>query len=254
MEMWLAFHKTVTMPLEKASIPLAITPGNHDASSYPKFEEERRIFGEVWQEHVPELQFIDNEHFPYRYAFTLENTLFVSLDDTRTGPLGAEQNRWLDKILETEAQTKIVFGHLPLYPFSQGREVQIIGDTKLEQLLNKHQVDMFLSGHHHAYYPGKRNAMHMVSSPCLGAGPRKLINSAKKSPRGLVRFTIRNGEVTSLNGWTGSDFASMIDRKELPEVVGTPKYPIWRDDIYDSRIAPVLRTFVNIVRTLPFFG
>ena len=31
--MWAAFHRTVTAPLEAAGIPLAVTPGNHDASA-----------------------------------------------------------------------------------------------------------------------------------------------------------------------------------------------------------------------------
>ena len=33
--MWDAFHRTVTAPLEAAGIPLAVTPGNHDASNPP---------------------------------------------------------------------------------------------------------------------------------------------------------------------------------------------------------------------------
>ena len=42
--MWAAFHAEVTEPLSRAGIPLAVTPGNHDASAYGGFEQERDLF------------------------------------------------------------------------------------------------------------------------------------------------------------------------------------------------------------------
>ena len=33
-----------------------------------------------------------------------------------------EQKKWLDKILNHPASHKIVYGHIPLFPFAEGRE------------------------------------------------------------------------------------------------------------------------------------
>ena len=43
-KMWNSFHQTVTIPLINLQIPFAVTPGNHDASGYVAFKNEREIF------------------------------------------------------------------------------------------------------------------------------------------------------------------------------------------------------------------
>ena len=251
-EMWAAFHEAVTIPLQQANIPLAITPGNHDASAYKNYSKEREIFAQSWQSHRPDFTFVDDTHFPFRYAFLFDDTLFVSLDDTRSGPLDSEQELWLDSVLNTEATNKIVFGHLPLYPFSQGRENQVIGDPYIENLMNKHGVNMFISGHHHSYYPGKRNQLLMVSSPCLGAGPRKLMNSDSRSKRGMVGFSIVDGEIEDLHGWTGYKFDRTIERETLPKYVGSTEFPIWRDDLSEQDFVELLQVLNSTDRLHPF--
>ena len=56
MAMWSAFHATVTDPLKAAGIPLLVTPGNHDASAYPGFELERKVFDTTWTKRAPEIE------------------------------------------------------------------------------------------------------------------------------------------------------------------------------------------------------
>ena len=51
--MWRAFHETVSDPLERAGIPLAVTPGNHDASGYDRFMLEREIYEDQWKSRKP---------------------------------------------------------------------------------------------------------------------------------------------------------------------------------------------------------
>ena len=67
-EMWEGFHQAVTLPLEKNQIPIAVSPGNHDASGYTVYQEERDIFVEQWQEHKPDLTYIDDANFPLYYV------------------------------------------------------------------------------------------------------------------------------------------------------------------------------------------
>ncbi|MBC8067208.1 MAG: metallophosphoesterase, partial [Deltaproteobacteria bacterium] len=175
--MWAGFHAAVTDPLTAAGLPFAITPGNHDASGYPAFVAERELFVQQWQARKPALDYLDDSAYPLRYSFFAGPALFVALDDTTVGPLDDEQMGWLgDQLAQGDDHpTKIVFGHLPLWPFAQGREDEVIGDVALEELLVLHGVDLFVSGHHHAYFPGRRGDLRLAGTACLGAGPRALI-------------------------------------------------------------------------------
>ena len=69
----------------------------------------------------------------------------------------------------------------------------------------------------------------MVSLGCLGSGQRALIGEAETSVPSFVRFTIQDSAVHSLDGWSGEDFAEILNRNDLPESVGSV-WPITRDD------------------------
>jgi len=161
--MWSAFHAQVTDPLATAGIPLAATPGNHDASAYASFALERTIYREQWEGRSRGLQIVDRGDYPFHYAFAMGDVLFVSLDATRVGALDAPQRRWLESLLQREGakyRHRVAFSHLPIYPFAQGRETEVTADHELERLLQRHGVELYLSGHHHAFYPG----FHMAGS------------------------------------------------------------------------------------------
>ena len=229
--MWVGFHNAVTIPLEEAGIPIAVTPGNHDASGYSVYLMERQIFSQHWNTHKPDLNFIDDSHYPLRYAFMMDDVLFVSLDDTTVGSLDRAQMLWLDKILDTPARIKVVYGHVPLYPFTIGRQREVIGDPRLEAMLNEHDVNMFVSGHHHAYYPGKRGQLLLLSTPCLGAAARPLIGTENRGAKGLVSLIIFEDDDMSIEGFDANQNFSLIARETLPFQVGSTDFPIWRDDL-----------------------
>ncbi|MHA1128150.1 MAG: metallophosphoesterase family protein, partial [Alphaproteobacteria bacterium] len=153
-DMWAAFHEVVSTPLAEAGIPLAVTPGNHDASGYNGFQLERDIFADEWQSRKPDLHYIDDSDYPFFYAFQLGGVTFISLDATVVGPLRGDQIERLDHLTSSDSRAEIVFGHLPLWAVAQNRESEIIGDRSLANLLQQNDVTMLLSGHHHAYYPG----------------------------------------------------------------------------------------------------
>lgn len=228
--MWRGFHAAVSDPLARAGIPFAVTPGNHDASGYAGFEGERAIFQDEWLARKPDLDWVDDSDYPLRYAFTLGETLFVSLDDTTVGALSSEQRAWLDGVLDTPATVRIVYGHVPLYPFAIGRETQALFDDALEDLLVAHGVQLFVSGHHHAYYPGKRGNLRLVGTSCLGSGARSLIGTSSTSPKTVLRFTVENGAITGLDAYGGSDFTTPVPRSSLPASVGSGGDVITRDD------------------------
>lgn len=230
--MWSSFHATVSDRLAAAHIPFAVSPGNHDASAYPPFANERAIYVSEWNARRPDLEFQDESHYPLRYSFVVGPALFVALDATTVGPLDREQMEWLDAQLELGADhpVKIVFGHVPLYPLAEGRRTEFIGDPTLEELLVRHQVSLFVSGHHHAYYPGRRGPLRMVAMACLGAGARPLIGSAEESARSILLFEIAEDGVRGLDALSGPAFDAPIERALLPPEVGLPGMRIQRDD------------------------
>jgi len=232
--MWSSFHATVTEPLATARIPLAVTPGNHDASAHEAFSLERESFRREWLARKPAVRFVDDVGYPFRYAFAAGDVLFVSLDVTRVGVIDADQRRWLEQLLARDAarfRHRIVFSHLPVYPFTQGRETEVSADHELERFLRKHGVEMYLSGHHHAFYPGYRNGIRFVSQACLGAGPRALLGTSARSMRAITLLEISDDGHLTVRALAAPEFKQEIDLSSLPRSIPTRFGTLIRDDL-----------------------
>jgi hypothetical protein len=229
--MWRAFHSAVSEPLEQAQIIIAPTPGNHDAS--PSFTAERAEYVRQWSTHRAGLGFIDDSHYPLRYSFSFQGAFFLALDATSVGPLSREQRDWVERQLAQASAyaIKIAFGHLPLYPISHGRERETIGDAKLEALFERYGVELYASGHQHAYYPGATVSMRHLSMPCLGAGSRSLIGTDRPSARALVMVKVDSGDIKSIDAYSTPDFATPILRSSLPAQLRFGARVLWRDDL-----------------------
>ena len=228
--MWAAFHRVVSDPLAQAGIPLAVTPGNHDASAYGGFEDERRIFGEQWRARRPDLRFLDGSDYPFFYAFEMDGVRFASLDATTLGPLRGDQMARLSSVM-TGAPAAVTFSHLPLWPFAREREREIIGDRTLEALYHDLGVDLHLSGHHHAFYPGWKDGVAYVSQACLGGGPRVLIGNRTRSKHGFTVLEFGRNGLRSVTGYSGLDFRTPIDPANLPAQLVSPTATLKRLDL-----------------------
>ena len=230
--MWSGFHAAVTDPLSRAGIPLAVTPGNHDASAGSVYMDERITYVDQWTQKKPDLRYVDDTFYPLYYAFEIGPALFVSLDATVTGPIDDEQRRWLRNILHQygDKKVKVVYGHVPLYPFSEERKNEILADAKLEQMLREFDVDLLLSGHHHAYYPGRRGDLRMVGMACLGSGRRTLIGAREVSKKSVAVVRISGAGDIEVDAYHPTD-KSRIERSSLPPHLNDGKWRIWRDDL-----------------------
>ncbi|RAL24633.1 hypothetical protein DL240_00015 [Lujinxingia litoralis] len=231
--MWQAFHQALTRPLARAHIPFAISPGNHDASGSPAFWEERVEFARQWQDRRPQVSFVDDRNYPFHYAFEMGPALFISLDATTVGPLDEAQRHWLEGILKAsdDYPVKIVFGHLPLHPVAVEKAEESLGDEALEGLLRRYEVDLYVAGHHHAYYPGKRGGLGLLHSACLGSGPRTLIGDDRLSDRSVALVRFGHDGVRQVDAYRGEHFDEVVPRQELPRSVGQGSRRIWRDDV-----------------------
>jgi 3',5'-cyclic AMP phosphodiesterase CpdA len=214
--MWRAFHAAVSDPLGDAGIPLLVTPGNHDASAYSGFELEREVYRDEWANRLPDVA-IEGD-WPFRYSATLGGVRFVSLDVTTVGALDPPQMTWLEAQGQSEADT-VIFSHLPLHPFSNERRTEIIGDPELGHLLRELSFDVYLSGHHHAYWPGSARGVAYVSQACLGGGPRALIGDDTRAPRAITVLDIATDGV-GVSALSGADFRTRIELTELPPRIG----------------------------------
>ena len=231
--MWESFHQAVTRPLARAGIPFATSPGNHDASGSPAFWEERIHFAREWQDRRPQVEMVEGSNFPFHYAFKVGPALFVSLDATTVGPIDRAQRRWLADVLEESEDyaMKIVFGHLPLHPLTETKENEILADDALEALLVRHDVDLYVSGHHHAYYPGKRGDLGLLHSACIGSGPRRILGHDRVSDRSVALVRFGSEGLRSVEAYRGEAFEEVVPRSELPQHVGEGSRRIWRDDV-----------------------
>lgn len=231
--MWDAFDSTVRAPLAQAGIPLAVTPGNHDASAYRGFALEREVYAEEWAER-PDVRMIDAGTYPFAYAFSVGDVLFVSIDATTIGALPPEQMAWLERVLEgagTRFRASIAFSHLPLWPFAIGREREIIADPALATLFSRAGVDLHLSGHHHAYYPGRKDGMLFVSQSCLGGGPRRLVGTAAPAAHSFTMVEIDDEGRIDIHALAAPDYTERVDHLALPERIVTPVATLVRMDM-----------------------
>lgn len=255
--MWSAFHEAVSDPL--SAIPMAVSPGNHDGSAHSRYEEERAIYVDTWRQRrpldsYPGVHMVDGADYPLRYAFALGPVLFIALDTThRSAFEHGDQLDWLEEQLRRVDRSRyplvVLFGHFPLYPLAQDRERDyLLSDdavrARVEDLLAEYDVTLFLSGHHHSYYPGHRpdaglEGLRLVGLGCLGGGPRVLIGEDREidiedpTERSFVVIEVDDGEIVSLEAFRGPEFgpADRIDRAQLPARAGLESLPIVRDDL-----------------------
>lgn len=229
--MWDAFHAVVSDPIADAGLPLLVTPGNHDASAYPGYEVERDASAAAWAGRAPGITALDTADWPFRGAWSLQGVLLVGIDATRAGPLPESDLDWLRSMLTREGpkhRTVILFGHVPLMPFTQGRETEILDDPALFALAQETGVDLWLSGHQHAFYSGMAGGILFVAQGALGDGPRKLIGEADRSPQSFTWIEIAEDGAISVAAYPAPGFAEPLPMERLPATLGTGPYQLTR--------------------------
>jgi 3',5'-cyclic AMP phosphodiesterase CpdA len=209
--MWQAFDDRVASKLRQAGLPFGLTIGNHDGSGALdadgqfKFAQDRAIAAEYWQNptHDPLLNFIDRRNFPFYYSFRLTaNTsnpqeVFFLVWDASTAKISEDQLAWVEASLASpvaqSANLRIAIGHLPLYAVAVGRNKpgEILDNAEqLRLLLERYHVHTYISGHHHAYFPGHRGQLQLLHAGAIGSGPRQLLNSDRLPQKTLTVIDI----------------------------------------------------------------
>jgi 3',5'-cyclic AMP phosphodiesterase CpdA len=236
--MWSGFERNIAQPLQQNHLPFALTIGNHDASGALNsaqefiFEKERQIAQDYWQKNKQNLnlKLIDESNFPFQYSFQ-HHGIYYSIIDASTFQLSTQSLSWLKKSLVSPeaqaAQMRIVMGHLPLYAVAVGRnqagEVLEKGD-ELRMLLEQYHVDLYISGHHHAYFPGQQGRLKLLHAGALGSGPRPLLNGnlPPQNTLTVVDINLKNPEnkqKTIVYTTYEMKTLAVVDGQTLPEKI-----------------------------------
>ncbi|AFY02129.1 metallophosphoesterase family protein [Bdellovibrio bacteriovorus] len=207
--MWNQFSKKVLSFMRDANIPFLPTPGNHDAY----YAQERRLYDSFWGNNKPNVEYVDDDNFPFYYSFIKEDVFFVSLDDANYSKLSnrTAQLAWLKEQLSSArakgARARVVYGHIPLYSIVSSKansstvyengvlagERRTAGSNTLEAILLSHNVDLVIFGHSHGFYSGHYTypdgkKLQVVSMPCAGSSPRYLVGTSTRTPQGYVEL------------------------------------------------------------------
>ena len=242
--MWTAFDRQILTPIRDMGYPYAFTLGNHDASSYQYqgdyvFAIDRAAAADYWAPYVDQLdlQYEDKGQFPFYYSFK-QNDVFYMIWDASSANVPAEQVAWADATLASEAaqtaKLRIAIGHLPLYAISQGRdrsgEFLNNGDA-LRELLERHAVHTYITGHHHAYFPGHMNSLDLLHCGALGSGPRTWLNRTDAAFQTLTVMDIffDSGEVAYST--YNMNNKQLIALEQLPRQIIGPTGRVLREDI-----------------------
>ncbi len=245
--MWQAFDSHIAKPLRDHQIPYAFTIGNHDGSGAIKqnqfvFEKERDLAAAYWQDpsHDSGIKFVDRANFPFYYSFE-QNKIFYLVWDASTHIIDPQQLTWVEKSLASSAaQTadlRMAIGHLPLYPVAEQKNKPgeyLAGAERLRALLEKYQVHTYISGHHHAYYPGKKGKLELLFAGAIGQGARKLIGSNLHPQQTVTLISVKPDSQNTLYVTYDLQTLQKVNTSILPKFIISNNALISRRDQSDA--------------------
>lgn len=221
--MWQGFDQQILQPIRQAEIPFAFALGHHDGSAaiQPEdrpdsqsplgdlfgtipsgaylFDQERAAAEAYWTGGDRDLgldQLLPSAGFPFRYSF-VQNDIFFLVWEASTAELDETALEWAEQELSSaaaqQARMRISLSHFPLYAISKGRDRPsefLDQGEAIRNVLETYDVHTHISGHHHAYYPGKVGDLELLYAGALGAGPRSLLGTDDAATRTLTVMDI----------------------------------------------------------------
>ena len=249
--MWDAFDEKILSPIRSAGLPFAMTLGNHDASSYQRNGEfiyvlDRQESEKYWNGHKSntDLAFVEASGFPFYYSFK-QNDIFYLTWDASSANVPPEQIAWADRALgSSEAQSaklRIVMGHLPMYAVSQRRDRpgEFLNQAdELRQLLERHKVHTYITGHHHAYFPGRAGDIDMLHCGAIGSGPKPLLSSNTAPFQTLTIMDVFLSDASTIYTTYNMNTMEVVDPQSLPRQIVGPNGRELRRDVNVSDLTP----------------
>ncbi|MGK7889507.1 MAG: metallophosphoesterase [Leptolyngbyaceae cyanobacterium] len=289
--MWAGFDRQIFQPIRQAGLPMAIAIGKQDGSNLildedaeviPQgimpgryvFASERNAAQAYWThpERTLGLELVDTRQFPFQYSF-VHDDIFYLVWDGSSSELSDEALAWAEQNLLSaaaqQAKMRLSLSHYPLYAVAEGRDrpsEYLSRGEEVRELLERYEVHTHISGHHHAYFPGKVGALELLHSGALGVGPRSWLGTEAPPQRTLTVMDIFFDGPPDLDGddlapetpasstlapvpalpgtdtegveaiatvYTTYDMATgaVIDQADLPRVIAGPTGLVLRQDV-----------------------
>lgn len=224
-DMWTGFKSTVLNPISKLNIPFGFTVGNHDAS--PSFTKDRTISKAFWKENASRtsLTFVDSTNYPFYYSY-IKNNVFIISWDAAGAEINPDVYNWMKIQIEgkiaRKARLRILLGHLPLYAVVESKnkpgEVNSDPDAALN-FFKTYGIDLYISGHQHAYYPAEKEGIRFLNMGAIGDGPRKLIGDSGEPQKSYTIIEIPVKKAKSFTYQTFTPDNNLVPRSSLPDSV-----------------------------------
>ncbi|MEC5185456.1 LPXTG-motif cell wall-anchored protein [Cryobacterium sp. MP_3.1] len=212
---------------ENAYLNVMATPGNHEYYPGPlltKYWKAQFEFPENGPAQTPEIQATFSEN---TYFTDYQGVRFISLNGSQinTADLAA-QTEWLDQALEQNpGKWSVVSFHQPVFSVTSGRDNKIIREAWLP-IFEKHNVDLVLQGHDHAYgrgnlFANEQNLPAGASAETSQTGPVYMVTVA--GPKMYVPDDL------ATNNWitNGANLRSMNRDTQMYQTVD-----VTNDEIY----------------------
>ena len=215
--MWKGFHYQVGDVFFDNDIEFIMAPGNHDASAYPQYFAERQAMTRAFENRKPKSPLLEGSHYPFYYAVKIRDVLVVALDITRPLSDDDPQLEWLEEILAHHASPRanLILGHLPIFPIDFGSFWEVANSRRFLDILRAApSPTLYLSGHHHIFYPAHVDELRLIACPALGADPRSM-NGGKRLG-GYVMIEIPPQAPPKVSALIAPDFTRSIDIQSLP--------------------------------------
>lgn len=223
--MWAGFKTAILKPINDLHIPFGFTVGNHDAS--PSYLVDRQLANEFWMnktDNPTNLTFVDSTNFPFYYSYIENNIFFMSWD--AAGPtMTSVVQTWITNQcklpIAKNARLRVLLGHLPLFPIVPKTNVsgEYLANVTLDFIKNN-GIELYISGHQHAYYPAHKDGVDLLNLGCIGSGPRQYLNSVAPAAK---TYTIIDIPVTLPKTFTyttkNPTSKTQVDITTLPESI-----------------------------------
>lgn len=224
--MWQHFKEKILIPVSTSGIPFGFTVGNHDAS--PSYKTDRRLANKFWKDHVAltNLTFVDSTHFPFYFSYVKDQVFFMSWD-AAASKVNSEVFDWIKRqsagTAFRKARLRILMGHLPLYPIVDSKnkpgEVIAAADSTLS-FFRDQGIDLYISGHQHAFFPASKGGVRLLNAGAIGDGPRKIIGDSRPAQK---TYTIIEVPIKRSKKFTYRTYSpisnQLVDAKMLPDSV-----------------------------------
>ena len=224
--MWNSFDENVLKPIQQMKVPFGFTVGNHDAS--PSYQQDRKLAQEFWLSKQQQLglNFVDKTNFPFYFSYQQNGIFFISWDAAGS-KVPQEVFDWMEKQLQSKvakkAKLRVLLGHLPLYAIvaSKNKTGEVLTDTETTaNFFKKHGIDLYISGHQHAYFPASSDKLRLLNAGCIGEGARPLLGDTRPATRAYTMIEVPVNNATQFNYKTYvPNTGKTIELSQLPDTV-----------------------------------